>query len=136
MNTLYYLKDHEVNPRTREGRTAIAKMLMRLFDHWKLSPKDQLALLGLRSRTSLARYRKGEPIADRRNLLDHVATIFSIHMSLRTLFSNNKDILYGWISIPNRAFDGQKPVEVIREKGFSGLLLVKKYLDHEVEGDG
>jgi len=125
----------DVNPKTREGRIAVARMLMRLFDHWKLSPKDQLAILGLRSRTSLARYRKGEPIADRKDLMDRAAILLSIHMSLRMLFPNNRDLLYGWISIPNRGFDGQKPVEVIREKGFLGLLLVEKYLDLEVEED-
>jgi len=126
------------NPRTKEGRIAITKMLMRLFDHWELSPKDQLAILGLseKSSTSLARYRRGEPIADRRDLLDRAGDLLYIHKALRILFPRNRDIVYSWISTPNRAFGGEKPIDVIRKDGVPGLLLVKQYLDSALRDDG
>jgi len=127
--------DKKVDPRTREGRTALAKMLMRLFDLWRLSSSYQLSLLGLseKSRTSLARYRKGAPLDDSRDLLDRVSILFSIHRSLRILFPKNRDMVYDWLSTPNRAFDGHKPVEIMREKGFLGLLMVERYLNMERE---
>lgn len=124
-------KEH--NPRSREGRIAIAKMVMTLFDHWKLPVDDQLALLGLAetSRMTLNRYRKGEPLADNRDLLDRVKYLLSIHRSLRILFPENRDIAYKWITLPNKDFNGKPPVQVIREDGFLGLLTVKRYLDFE-----
>jgi hypothetical protein len=30
----------------------------------------------------------------------------------------------------NRAFENLTPLEVIRESGFAGLLMVRSYLDH------
>lgn len=121
------------NPRTREGRIALAKMVSTLFDHWNLSTQDQMALLGLSegSRMSLTRYRKGDPLADNRDLLDRVGNLLSIHRSLRILFPHNRDLVYKWPTTPNKAFEGQAPTELIRKEGFLGLLIVKRYLDFE-----
>jgi hypothetical protein len=123
----------DVNPKTREGRAALARMVTKLFDHWKLSTQEQMALLGLSegSRMSLTRYRKGEPLADSRDLMDRAANLLSIHRSLRILFPRNRDLVYTWPTTPNRAFEGQTPVELIRKEGFLGLLVVKRYLDFE-----
>lgn len=119
------------NPRSREGRAALAGMVMRLFVHWNVSAQDQAALLGLSegSRTTLARYRKGDPLADNRDLLDRVGNLLSIHRSLRILFPKNRELVYGWPAAPNGAFGGKSPVEVIRDEGFLGLLTVRRYLD-------
>jgi Protein of unknown function (DUF2384) len=121
------------NSRSREDRAAYAKMVMRLFEHWGLPVDDQLALLGLSetSRMTLNRYRKGEPFADSRDLLDRVKNLFSIHRSLRILFPENREIVYRWATLPNMDFGGKSPVQVMREEGFLGLLMVKRYLDFE-----
>lgn len=126
--------DTEVR-KSRESRVALAKMVMKLFDLWRVSTQDQMALLGLSggSRMSLTRYRKGEPLADSRDLLDRVAALLSIHQSLRILFPQNRELAYKWPVTPNRAFDGQSPVEFIRKEGFLGLLIVKRRLDFERE---
>jgi transcriptional regulator with XRE-family HTH domain len=121
-------------PRTREGRAALVKMTLRLFEHWGLSIQDQLVLLGLseNSRMTLSRYRKGEPLADSPDLLDRVANLLQIHRSLRILFPRNREeVAYRWMTIPNRAFGGRTPVETIREERFFGLLKVRQYLDFE-----
>lgn len=127
--------EHQVeeNPRSREGRIALAKMVIRLFDLWCLNTQEQMALLGLSegARMTLARYRKGEPLADNRDLLDRVANLLSIHRSLRILFPKNHDLSYRWPTTPNRAFEGRTPVEVVRREGFLGLLIVRRYLDFE-----
>lgn len=131
------LKDYkattEVSRKSRESRVALAKMVTKLFDLWKLSTQDQMALLGLSegSRMSLTRYRKGDPLADSRDLMDRVAALLSIHRSLRILFPRNRELAYKWPATQNRAFGGQSPVELIRKEGFLGLLIVKRRLDFE-----
>ncbi len=92
-----------------------------------------MSLLGLSesTRMSITRYRRGEPLADTRDLLDRVGNLLSIHRSLRLLFPRNRELMYRWITTPNRAFEGKTPVEVIRQDGFLGLLLVRRYLDFE-----
>jgi hypothetical protein len=114
-----------------EDRGALARMVMKLLEHWQLSTEDQAALLGLAasSRAALGRYRRGEAIGGNRDQLERVGHLLGIHKSLRLLFPQNPDLAYRWMSTRNRAFDNRSPVEVIKEQGFAGLLIVRGYLD-------
>ncbi len=113
-------------------RGALARMVMQLFDHWNISTADQATLLGLAStnRAALTRYRKGEPIGTNRDQYERIGHLMAIHKNLRLLFPKNRILAYRWMSTRNKAFDNLTPVEVIREWGFAGMLLVRSYLDH------
>lgn len=115
----------------QDERGTLAKMVMQLFAHWKVSSEDQVLLMGLSAgnRAALARYRKGEPLANSRDLLERVGHLLAIHKNLRLLFPHDRDLAYAWMSTRNRAFDGKTPVEVIGEWGFAGLMHVRAYLD-------
>jgi hypothetical protein len=106
-------------------------MVMALFDHWKLSTEEQASLLGLalNNRAALTRYRKGEPIGTSRDQYERVGHLLGIHKNLRLLFPQNRELAYRWMSTRNRAFDNLSPVEVVKEWGFAGLLMVRAYLD-------
>ena len=121
----------ERDRRTAQDRGALARMVMTLFDRWQLGTEDQAALLGLAAsnRAALARYRKGEPIGTSRDQFERVGHLLGIHKNLRLLFPGNRDLAYRWMSTRNRAFDNLTPVEVVREWGFVGLLMVRGYLD-------
>ena len=112
-------------------RGALARMVMRLLEHWQLSTEDQAALLGLATsnRAALGRYRRGEAIGGGRDQLERVGHLLGIHKSLRLLFPQNIDLAYRWVTTRNRAFDNRTPVDVIKEQGFAGLLMVRGYLD-------
>ncbi len=109
----------------------LAKMVMKLLEHGQLSTEDQAALLGLANtnRAALTRYRKGEAIGTSRDQYERVGHLLGIHKNLRLLFPHNRDLVYAWMSTRNRAFDNRTPVEVIREWGFAGLLMVRAYLE-------
>lgn len=126
------LSEH-VDPRSKEGRAALARMVMRLFELWRLPAHDQTALLGMAetSRMTLSRYRRGEPLANQRDLLDRAANLLAVHRSLRILFPANRELAYAWPRTPNREFDGLSPVEFIKREGFLGLLTVRRHLDFE-----
>jgi uncharacterized protein (DUF2384 family) len=121
----------EHQPPVSQDRGALAKMVMALLDHWKLSTEDQAALLGLATsnRATLTRYRKGEAIGTSRDQFERVGHLLGIHKNLRLLFPHNRDLAYRWMSTRNKAFDNLSPVDVIREWGFAGLLMVRAYLD-------
>jgi len=112
-------------------RKAISSMLMRLFDHWQLSTEEQLDALGFSTtnRAVLARYRRGEPIAASRDTLERAGHLLGIHKNTRLLFPHDRELAYAWIKTRNRAFDNRTPIDVIREFGFAGLLMVLAYLD-------
>ena len=116
---------------TSLDRGALAKMVMTLLDHWQLSTEDQAALLGIAAsnRTALARYRKGEAIGTSRDQYERVGHLLGIHKNLRLLFPQNRDLVYRWMTTRNKAFGNLTPVEVIKEWGFAGLLMVRGYLD-------
>lgn len=118
-------------PQGAADRGALARMLVNLFEHWQLSSEEQLEMLGLASanRAALARYRKGEPIAPSRDMLERAGHLFGIHKSLRLLFPRDRNLAYAWMRSPNRAFGGLRPADVVREHGFAGLLMLRAYLD-------
>ena len=124
---------NHIDLHSKSSRTSLAKMVMHLLSHWALSSEDQLTLLGLNpeSRSSLKRYREGQPFADHRDLLDRASHLLGIHKSLRIIFPHNQDIAYSWMSRRNRNFKNHTPTEIIREYGFQGLLMVRAYLDRE-----
>jgi len=126
------LRDAIREPNSRRGRERLAKMVSQLFQHWGLSTAEQAALLGLSedNRSTLARYRKGEPLADSRDLLDRVGCLLGIHKSLRILFPRDRDLAYRWMTTPNRRL-GMRPVDLVVQRGFEGLLALRRYLDFE-----
>ena len=121
----------ERNVIATDDRSALAKMVMKLLDHWKLSTEDQAAMLGIASsnRAALSNYRSGKPIGTSRDQYERVSHLLGIHKNLRLLFPQNRDLAYRWMSTRNKAFDNLTPVEVIKEWGFAGLLIVRGYLD-------
>ena len=78
----------------------------------------------------LARYRSGEPLADNQDLLDRVGCLLGIHKVLRIMFPHNRDLVYRWMTAPNRRLS-KRPVDVVLEHGFEGLLAVRRYLETE-----
>jgi transcriptional regulator with XRE-family HTH domain len=122
-----------VDVRARDSRIRLARMIVKLFARWELSAGDQAALLGLSSdsRSTLARYRRGEPLADNADLLGRVAHLLGIHKALRILFPHDRDLAYRWVSTSNRRFGGRTPLALMREHGYEGVLAVRRYLDFE-----
>ena len=122
----------EVDLHARESRERLAHMVVSLLDHWNLAPNDQAVLLGLstQSRSTIARYRRGEPLADSADLLARAGHLLGIHKALRILFPHDRDLAYRWVSAPNRRFGERAPLEIMKQ-GFEGLLAVRRYLDFE-----
>ena len=109
------------------ARRAGAKVTAR-FDHWKLSIDDRAALPDV-SQDAVIRYREGVVAGSSRDRFERVVHLLAIHKHLRVLFPHNQDLVYCWMTTGNKAFHGQKPVEAVRDRGFSGLLMVRAYLE-------
>ena len=117
---------------TRDARARLARMIVQLLDHWSLTTAEQSALLGLSatSRSTLSRYRSGEPLADSRDLIDRAGHLLGIHKSLRILFAHDRDLAYRWMGTPNARL-AARPVDVVVAHGFEGLLALRRYLDFQ-----
>lgn len=114
-----------------ESRSALAKMITKLFQLWDLSTADQLGLLCLstKSRSLLTKYRSGEPLPESRDTIERVGWLMSIHKSLGLLYPYDDSLKYSWVNRRNKRFDNLTPLEVMREQGFLGIAKVARYLD-------
>jgi transcriptional regulator with XRE-family HTH domain len=123
----------QVNLRSRASRERLAKMVVALLDHWQLAQNDQAALLGLsgQSRSTISRYRRGEPFADSADLLARAGHLLGIHKALRILFPHDLALAYRWVTTPNRRFNGATPLDIMKRHGYEGILAVRRYLDFE-----
>jgi hypothetical protein len=117
---------------SREARARLATIVTRLLEHWRLTSAEEAEVLGLSagSRSTVARYRSGEPLADNRDLLDRAGHLLGIHKSLRLLFPRDLALAYRWMTEPNRRL-GARPVDLVIWHGFEGLLAVRRYLDFQ-----
>jgi hypothetical protein len=129
VNTMNTALHPDITP--SQDRGALAQMVMALLDHWQLSTEQQAVLLGIASsnRSALVRYRRGEPIGTSRDQFERVGHLLGIHKSLRLLFPHNRELAYRWMTSRNKAFGNLSPVDVAKEWGFAGLLMVRAYLD-------
>ena len=127
--------DHaaDVDLHARASRERLARMVVSLLDHWNLGPNDQAMLLGLstQSRSTIARYRRGEPLADSADLLARAGHLLGIHKALRILFPHDRDLAYRWVTTPNRRFADATPLDLMKRHGYEGILAVRRYLDFE-----
>ena len=118
--------------RERATRERLGRMVVALLDHWGLGPADQATLLGLsaQSRSTVSRYRKGEPLADSADLLARAGHLLGIHKALRIMFPHDRDLAYRWVGAPNRRFGDAAPLDIMKQ-GYEGILAVRRYLDFE-----
>lgn len=108
------------------------QMLMRLFEHWKLTYKQQALALGLspHTQTSIYNYKMGkQALPLYRDIQDRVGHLFAIHKYLRRAYPFNKELAYLWVTKPNLDFNHQSPFEVICKEGYLGLVKVRNYLE-------
>ena len=114
----------------------LPEMLRRLFQHWQLSADDQLCMLGMQPHdwSPLDQFHENGALDLDPNPNDRVRHILAIHVRLRLLFPENRDLAYRWMRTRNRAFDNQTPVALVREQGLGGLIAIQNYLDRAIAG--
>ena len=128
---LAHAKSADIDLSSSDSRSALAKLVIKLFLRWGLSTADQLELLGLspNSRAMLSKYGKGEALPATRDILDRVGWLLAIHKALRLLYPQNEDVRYSWVSRRNTAFNNLAPLTIMKEQGIIGIAKVARYLD-------
>lgn len=117
-------------PKHKNKSCNITKMIMQLFDHWRLTHKQQAVLLNLSTNDNIAHYRCSySSLTQDQDTIDRIAHLLAIHKSLRILFPYNKKLAYAWPTIPNRHFNGKTPIEIMGNKGSIGLVNIRRYLE-------
>jgi len=118
---------------SRLARAGLATFF-RITHEWALDSAQQMALLGLSSRTTFFRWKKSAPASLAPDTLERLSHVFGIYKSLQILLP--AAAAPGWIHRPNDAplFEG-RPALALMTSGVAGLFLVRAYLDAERGGD-
>lgn len=97
---------------------------------WTLTESEQLKLLGISSRATLRRWRRGQVTALRRDTFERLSLLYGIFKALNELFSDS-DLADGWIRRANKAplFEGRSALDFMLSGRVDDLRAVRQYLD-------
>lgn len=110
--------------------TALLRMTFRLFEIWRLGAHEQAILLGVRSTSTIYRWRKHGAKQLRIETLERIAHLLAIHKRLRLLFYRNPDLGRNWVRTNNKEFKGKPPIDTMLQGRISDLELVRSYLEY------
>lgn len=111
---------------------ALLRMTFWLFEKWRLNAHQQAILLGVRSTSTIYRWRKHGVKRLRSETLERIANLLAIHKLLRLLFYRNPDLGRNWVKTPNKAscFKGKPPIDTMLRGKMSDFMLVLRYLEY------
>ncbi len=117
-----------------KGAAAAAGAGLRAFakiaELWHLSIAEQLALLGLASRSTYFKWRKDPQPKLPRDTLERLSYLLGIYKALQLLLPDER-AADEWIRRPNDAplFGGRSALERMLSGNVADLYLVRQYLD-------
>jgi hypothetical protein len=115
---------------SREAGQALLRTFFGIADAWKLSAKEAMTLLGLRSRSTYHVWKDGKAGALPRDTLERISYVLGIYKALQMLLPSG-EAADAWIRKPNAAplFGGRSALERLLSGNVADLYEVRRYLD-------
>lgn len=129
------LPSANIDVRSPDAGAAGIRVFFNIAKAWKLSTAEQMAILGLRSRTTLIAWRKGAIGALSPDTLERLSYVFGIYKALEILLPSS-EAADAWIRKPNAGplFGGRSALDRLRAGKVADLYLVRQYLDAQRGG--
>ena len=104
----------------------------RIAEAWKLTPEQQMVLLGIPSRSTFYKWRRDPPDRLPPDLLERFSYLFGIYKDLHILLPDPA-AADDWLHRPNAhpLFNGQSALDRMLSGRVVDLYLVRNYLDGE-----
>lgn len=127
---------HTVHTRRETAKEAAAaggaglRAFARIADLWHLSIPEQLALLGIGSRSTYFKWRKEPHPKLPRDTLERLSYLLGIYKALQLLLPDNH-AADEWVRRPNDAplFGGRSALDRMLSGNVADLYIVRQYLD-------
>ncbi|OAI46006.1 hypothetical protein AYO45_01990 [Gammaproteobacteria bacterium SCGC AG-212-F23] len=132
VHTKHAMVDSKESSLTEEERKQQTRIIVRLFEHWNLTYKQQAIMLGLspNTLTSIYYYKHGKRcLPEYRDMQERVENLLVIHKYLRQAYPFNKELVYRWMTTPNADFNSITPFDIISKEGYMGLVRIRNYLE-------
>ena len=99
-----------------------------IAEAWKLNEGEQMAVLGLDSRSTLHNWKRGEVAALSKDALERISYVMGIYKGLQILVPQTAD---EWVRKPNKAksFAGKSALDRMVSGNVSDLYVVRQYID-------
>jgi hypothetical protein len=111
------------------------RTFFRIAGLWGLDTDRQMALLGLRSRSTYFKWKREQKARLDRDQLERVSHVLGIYKALQILLPDPA-AADAWVNRPNLAepFHGAPALELMMRGGITGLFTVRRYLDAQRGG--
>jgi hypothetical protein len=125
-----------MHPRRESPKEAVAaggaglRAFTKIAELWHLSIPEQLALLGIGSRSTYFKWRKESHPKLPRDTLERLSYLLGIYKALQLLLPDNQ-AADEWVRRPNDAplFGGKSALERMLSGNVADLYIVRQYLD-------
>jgi hypothetical protein len=121
------------NVKKIDASVILPGIFLMLGEEWGLNNEQQMRLLGLSSRQTLANWKRAPAGATlSRDLQERLSYLLGIYKSLRILFPES-ELGRRWLFSPNsnKAFGGQAPMDRLLNGLVVDLAFVRQFLDYE-----
>jgi len=111
------------------------RTFFRIAGAWKLSNKEQMALLGSPPRSTFFRWKQAADVVLAADTLERISYVFGIYSALQVLLPK-AEAADAWVRRPNTApiFGGRSALERMLSGQVGDLFLVRQYLDAQRGG--
>ena len=111
------------------------RTFFRIAAAWKLSVDEQMTLLGLTTRSTYFKWKKGEDAILPKDTLERISYILGIYKALQILLPDPA-AADAWVRQPNDAptFAGGSALDRMLSGRVADLYVVRQYLDAERSG--
>ncbi|HET7731502.1 MAG TPA: MbcA/ParS/Xre antitoxin family protein [Usitatibacter sp.] len=115
---------------TREAGQALLRTYFAIAEAWRLSPREAMTLLGLRSRSTYHVWKDGKSGALPRDTVERISYVLGIYKALQMLLPSD-EAADAWIRKPNAAplFGGRSALDRLLSGNVADLYEVRRYLD-------
>ena len=110
------------------GTRAALTGFFKIMDRWRVAGEDARVVLGSPSQSTYYAWRRGDTGRVPSDTLRRIGYVAGIYKALQILYSD-ATLADGWVSRPNRAFNGQSPLQRMRAGDVTDLAAVRAYLD-------
>lgn len=114
---------------------AAIRGFLRISALWGLDTAEQMAILGLRSRSTFFKWKRDQKARLDRDQLERISHLLGIYKALQILLPDPA-AADAWVKRPNQAplFQGRPALEVMTRGGILDLFAVRRYLDAQRGG--
>jgi hypothetical protein len=125
----------ETDLATREAGRALLRTFFSIAEAWKLSAREAMTLLGLRSRSTYHVWKEGKSGPLPRDTLERISYVLGIFKAVQMLLPSD-EAADAWLRKPNAAplFGGGSALDRLMSGNVADLYEVRRYLDAQRGG--